>query len=174
MPATLETERLTLRPFALEDAGWWRVIRGHPAVVRFLPPLGPDAEADARERIAAFVRHWDERGYGTYAVVEKASGRPIGHHGLRFLSEFGETEALWTLDPAVHGRGYATEAGRAVVAHAFAGVGLARLIAITTADNLASRRVMEKLGFSYEKPAQFRGVEVLYHSLESPPIYPPN
>ena len=167
--AILETERLRLRPFAAGDVEWWQAIRSHAAVTRFLPALGDDPAGRARASIDAFVRHWAERGYGPYAVLEKASGRPIGHHGLRFLPEFGETEALWTLDPAVHGRGYATEAGQAVVAHAFGAAGLARLIAITTEDNRASRRVMEKLGFRYEKNAVYKGVEVLYHGLAVPP-----
>jgi ribosomal-protein-alanine N-acetyltransferase len=163
--AVLETARLTLRPITPDDAEWWRAIRMHAAVTPFLTPLGDDPVGRARELVGAFARHWSERGYGTYAVVEKASGRPIGHHGLRFLPEFGETEALWTLDPAVHGRGYATEAGHAVVAHAFGAARLARLIAITTEANRASRRVMEKLGFRYEKDAVYKGVAVLYHAL---------
>ena len=171
--AVLETARLTLRPIAPDDDAWWRAIRMHAAVTPFLSPLGDDPVGRTREVMGAFARHWSEHGYGPYAVIEKASGRPIGHHGLRFLPEFGETEALWTLDPAVHGRGYATEAGRAVVAHAFGAVGLARLIAITTAANHASRRVMAKLGFSYKKLARFRGYEVLYHGLDAPPDLSP-
>jgi len=171
--ATLETARLVLRPFVESDAAWWQAIREHPEVLRFLPPLGADPAVDARERVGSFVAHWRERGYGPYVVIERASGRPVGHHGLRFLPEFGETEALWTLDPAVHGRGYATEAGRAVVAHAFGAVGLGRLIAITTAENHGSRRVMAKLGFGYERLARCRGYEVLYHGLAAPPDLAP-
>ena len=170
--AILETARLTLRPFIESDAAWWRAIRQDPTVIRFLPPLGTDPEGEARARVAAFIAHWRERGHGPFAVIERATGRPIGHHGLRFLPEFGETEALWTLDPAVHGRGYATEAGRAVVAHAFGSVGLRRLIAITTVENGASLRVMTKLGFTYELRTQFRGVEVLYHGLDALPESP--
>ena len=166
--AVLETARLTLRPIAPDDDAWWRAIRMHAAVTPFLSPLGDDPVGRTREVMDAFARHWSEHGYGPYAVIEKASGRPIGHHGLRFLPEFGETEALWTLDPAVHGRGYATEAGHAVVAPAFGAARLAGLIAITTEANCASRRVMEKLGFRYEKNAVYKGVEVLYHRLAAP------
>ena len=166
--ATLETARLVLRPFAADDASWWRAIREHPGVLRFLPPLGPDPEGRVRELVGLFAAHWAERGHGPFAVIEKASGRPIGHHGVRFLPEFGETVALWALDPSVHGRGYATEAGRAVVAHAFGAAGLARLIAITTADNFASLRVMAKLGFRFERNATFRGYAVLLHGLDRP------
>lgn len=165
---TLETARLVLRPFAAADAAWWRAIREHPGVLRFLPPLGPDPEGRVRELVGLFAGHWAERGHGPFAVIEKASGRPVGHHGVRFLPEFGETEALWTLDPAVHGRGYATEAGHAVIAHAFGAAGLKRLIAITTADNHPSLRVMAKLGFRFERMAKFRGYDVLYHGLAAP------
>ena len=166
--ATLETARLVLRPFAADDASWWRTIREQPGVLRFLPPLGPDPEGRVRELVGLFAAHWAERGHGPFAVIEKASGRPVGHHGVRFLPEFGETEALWTLDPAVHGRGYATEAGRAVLDFAFGPAGLARLIAITTADNRPSLRVMEKLGFRFEREAKFKGYDVLLHGLARP------
>ena len=164
----IETERLLLRPFAEADAGWWRTIREHPGVLRFLPPLGPDPEGRVRELVGLFAGHWAERGHGPFAVIEKATGRPIGHHGVRFLPEFGETEALWTLDPAVHGRGYATEAGRAVLDFAFGPAGLERLIAITREDNLASRRVMAKLGFRFEREVTFKGYDVLLHGLARP------
>ena len=116
MVATLETARLRLRPIVADDAEWWLAMRIHPAVQRFLQPMGDDPAARARAVVAGFAAHWEARGYGPYAVIEKETGRPVGHHGLHFLPEFGETEALWTLDAAVHGNGYATEAGHAVVA----------------------------------------------------------
>jgi ribosomal-protein-alanine N-acetyltransferase len=68
----------------------------------------------------------------------------------------------------VHGGGYATEAGRAVLDFAFGPAGLERLIAITREDNLASRRVMAKLGFRFEREVTFKGYDVLLHGLARP------
>ncbi len=167
MSDRIETARLLLRPFTAADAPAWLAIRTQPAVARFLPPLGDDPARYAGEIAAAFASHWAERGYGPYAVIDKPSGRLLGHHGLRVIPEFGETEALWSLDPTVHGRGLATEAGRAVLAHAFDRVRLPRLIAVTTEDNGPSRRVMAKLGFRFEKAATFKGYAVLYHGLDA-------
>ena len=112
----VETERLDLRPFEAGDVDWYAAIRAKPEVVRHLPGGEPTA-ARARPIAEATAPHfaglWREVGYGPWAVVERQSGRPLGHAGVRLLPELGETEILYMLDTPAWGRGYATEAGRA-------------------------------------------------------------
>ena len=87
-------------------------------MTRFLPSHTEDAAEAVRRAdatIAAFREAWERDGYGPWAVVERASGRLVGHLGLRRLSESGETELLFLIDPDAQGRGYATEGGRAAL-----------------------------------------------------------
>jgi RimJ/RimL family protein N-acetyltransferase len=91
--------------------------------------------------------HWDEHGYGLWAVEERAGGRFVGRIGLshhRLLPQ--DVEVGWALDPAVWGRGYATEGGAAALAHAFGELGVGRVVSIVHPENAASIAVMERLG----------------------------
>ena len=98
-----------------------------------------------------------ERGFGLYAVEEKASGDFIGFVGLApvaFTAAFTPaTEVGWRLTRASWGNGYATEAARGVIAHAFGPLGFASLVAFTAAWNTRSRRVMEKIGMTRDPMA---------------------
>lgn len=81
-------------------------------------------------------------------MVEKATGAVIGHCGLleKEIEGRSEIELVYVLAPGVWGRGYATEAGRAIKAYALASLGCDRLVALIHPDNPASERVAEKLG----------------------------
>ena len=151
----IETERLLLRTFRPSDLEAYAAIRAKPEVVRFLPG-GAESAARAQEiaarSVALFERLWcEDPGYGPWAAVESATGRLIGHLGLRHLPELGgETEILYLLDSAVWGRGYATEGAAAARDYAFGALDLARLIALALPENAASLRVMEKIGMRRE------------------------
>jgi [ribosomal protein S5]-alanine N-acetyltransferase len=164
----LKTARLILRPFTMADIPAYAAIRDQPEVARFLLPRreGVSAEQVATESIAVFERCWREQGYGPWAAVDAASGRLIGHHGLRLLPEFGETEILYAFDRAFWGRGLAIEGAIAARDYGFTVVGLARLIAIALPDNHVSRKVMTKAGLTYRRMARFRDMDVAYHALD--------
>jgi len=165
-PGAIETERLLLRPFTLDDRAAYGRLRDQPEIQRWLPRTAESTDALADRIVRQFVQCWAAHGYGPWTVIEKESGRLIGHHGLRYLPEFGETEILYALDPSVWRRGYAAEAGRAALRFAFETVGLDRVMAITLHDNVASRGVMERLGLRYEKDAVFKGTPVVYYALD--------
>ncbi|MEL6793860.1 MAG: GNAT family N-acetyltransferase [Pseudomonadota bacterium] len=149
------TERLTLRPFAPEDEPAYAAIRARPEVARYL--AGGEAGAaqateTARRLIPAFVTLWtdpDGPGYGPWAVEERATGRLLGHLGLRRLDDLGgETELLYAFDPPAQGRGFATEGARAALAYGFETLRLSRIIALALPENAASLRVMERIGMT--------------------------
>ncbi len=165
---TLETARLLLRPFAMDDVPAYAAVRANPRVMHFFPPTGETPEQAATRLIAHFMGHWRDRGYGPWAAVEKSAGRFLGHLGLRFLPEFGETEILYMLDDAVWGRGYATEGAAAARDYAFGRLDLGRVMAIALPENRASTRVMEKIGLRYERMAEFRGLQHAYYALNRP------
>lgn len=144
---TLETERLRLRPLTLDDAGWIARASSRPEVARMVarvPLPNPPLFAEMFVLIARASEL--ARGDCVRAIEDRQTGAPLGVIGLH-PHEAGWEFGYW-LAPEAWGRGYATEAGRALVAEADR---LARspLTAGHFSDNPASGRVLEKLGFAY-------------------------
>ena len=167
----VETERLDLRPFAADDVDWYAAIRAKPEVVRHLPggePTAARARPIAEATVPHFAALWREVGYGPWAVIERDSGRPSGHAGVRLLSELGETEILYMLDTPAWGRGYATEAARAARDFAFEVLRLPRLVAYAAPENAASRHVLEKVGMTLEGLFPAFGLEVVRYGIANP------
>jgi ribosomal-protein-alanine N-acetyltransferase len=106
-----------------------------------------------REAIEPHVEHWEVHGFGYWMFFDRASGEPVARGGPRTTHVGGrdEVELAWSVVPARWGQGYATEIGAASVRVAFGDLGLPDVVAYTMVDNIASRRVMEKLGFGYER-----------------------
>jgi RimJ/RimL family protein N-acetyltransferase len=139
----LETERLTLRRFRTEDAATLDRWSADEEFQRHLGPPRPGAEYIARHEA-----HWAERGFGLLAVEWRETGELIGRTGPQFHRAWShDPEVGWSIDRAWWGRGIATEAGRASIDWAFGDLGFERVVSITTEENVASRRVMEKLEF---------------------------
>ncbi len=168
-PATLQTPRLILREFTLDDVEAHGRIFSDPQVTRYLPrgPYPAEKAPDiARRTIEYFIEHWRTHGYGVWAVEDKDSGALIGQCGLNNLEEAPEVEVLYLLDRPFWGRGFATEGAQAAVDAGFDQVGLHRIVGLTVPENLASQRVLQKVGLRYEKDARFFGIEVRYFALD--------
>lgn len=168
---TLETARLMLRPFEPSDIADYACIRAKPEVARYLP--GGEAEAANANEVALrtiehFIDEWHERGFGPWAVITKESQNLLGHCGLRYLPEFDAVEVLYALDDSAWGKGLATEAAIASLNFGFSQLNLERIIALALPENIASRRVMEKIGLGYVKMAMFKGYEVVYYEISHP------
>ena len=154
----LTTARLTLRPFAPGDVAAAFAFFGDPEVMRF-SLHGPHASQKLTEDfIAANAARQARLGFSIWAVVERDTGALIGMCGL---AEFGHgvdgIELAYRLRRDRWGRGYATEAGRAVVAHAFGPLALDRLVAAVEPANTASIRVLEKCGFAFVRDQVIAG-----------------
>jgi RimJ/RimL family protein N-acetyltransferase len=108
-----------------------------------------------------------EDGYSFWPVIERESGALIGEAGLFPLTPGGGEISLgYAFGPRHWGRGYATEAARAVLAEAFGPLGLQRVVAITRDANAGSRNVLRKLGFRAEGSRHVWGAEQLFFVLE--------
>jgi RimJ/RimL family protein N-acetyltransferase len=149
----LETPRLVLRAHALADFPAYAAMRADPEVMRH---MGDGAVATEEESWASFVKQpgfWEFLGFGSWAIVEKASGRLIGGAGFsdrkrdRGEDLKGVPEMGWSLAREAFGKGYATEAVAAALGWGRNALGPSRVIALTTQDNIASIRVAEKCGF---------------------------
>jgi RimJ/RimL family protein N-acetyltransferase len=120
--------------------------------------------------IAAQAAHWDAHGFGYWTFFDRASGAPLARGGLSRAHVGGrhEVEVGWAVSPARWGEGLATELGEAALAVAFGPLALADVVAYTLPDNLASRRVMEKLGFAYERDVQHAALAHVLYRLQPP------
>jgi RimJ/RimL family protein N-acetyltransferase len=162
----IETARLLLRPFVEADLDdYTRLIFADAEVMRYLPKRDLTPRDRAERTIAIFAEHWSHYGLGAWAVTDKLTGEFMGHCGLGPVPEAGEIEVLYSLGQAYWGRGVATEAARASVRFGFEQAKLGRLIALAVSENIGSRRVMEHLGFVYEKDAHYFGLDLASYVL---------
>jgi ribosomal-protein-alanine N-acetyltransferase len=163
---TIETARLRLRPLTESDVPEWsRLLYADPEVTRYLP--GPDVTPLERtERLFQhFTAHWQHLGYGEWAVTDRETGAFLGQCGLNHIDDLNETELDYALARSAWGRGLATEAARAAVNYAFETAGLTRLIGFVIPEHIASRRVLERLGFAYECDTHYWGVDLVRYGL---------
>ena len=126
---------------------------------------GTKTAAEVADWLAQEELHRTAHGFGQWAWRLRPDGEFAGRGGLRRTEVEGvlETEVAWVVVPELWGRGLATEIGCAAVEHAFTHLGLSDVVAFTLPDNLASRRVMEKLGFEFERDISHAGrPHVLY------------
>ncbi len=171
----LETARLRLEPWTPEHGGMLARLAAQPEVMRHVGPGVTWSPPEAEERSARALVHWRAHGFGWRAAVERASGRAIGLIALNLagpeVPELADDdhEIGWWIDPAVWGRGYATEGGRAIVEEAFARLGAPSVVARIQPANVASARVAAALGLERERDATGRfGEPVGIHRLLNP------
>ncbi len=149
--SVLETERLALREISVDDAGLILELLNEPSFLRYVGDKGVRTEEDARRYItggpvASYARH----GFGLNLVTRKDDGARMGMCGLLKRDELPDADVGFALLPEYWSRGYVTEAAAAVIAHGRGTVGLTRRLAVTSKDDEASMRVLEKLGFALE------------------------
>ena len=166
MPLPIVTERLVLRAYDADDLEQLHdVLYSDEAAMALLG--GPRDLAGTRAALERSMNQQDQDGYSFWPVIERESGLLIGEAGLFPLAPDGPDVALgYAFGSGYWGRGYASEAARAVLAEAFGPLGLERLVAITREANAGSRRVLTKLGFRAHGLRQVWGAEQLFFSLE--------
>jgi RimJ/RimL family protein N-acetyltransferase len=157
MGPELQTERLRLRQWREEDIEPYAMFFSG-AAARFVG--GVCTREDAWRRMAAMVGHWALRGYGVWALELKANGGFAGYSGLWYPLGWPEPEILWSLMPAVHGRGYATEAARRVRDYAYRELGWSTAISCIAGENLPSQHVARRLGAAFERTTELRGAAI--------------
>ena len=158
----IETPRLRLRHHRLEDFPACRAMWADPAVTKFVGGR-PLTQEEAWVKFLRNAGHWPLLGFGFWILEEKSTLAFAGEIGLAYfhreLSPPIENlrEAGWILAPAMHGKGYATEAVNAVLAWGDAHFSDPRTICLIHPDNAASIRVAEKCGFREWHRATYRG-----------------
>jgi len=160
MNKIIDTGRLILRRFTLDDLPAFFQLGSRPEIIRYAQSTPWASLDEARAfMLAAPFQDYATYGYGRFACVWKESGEVIGFSGLKYVPEIGETELGYRFLPEFWGMGLATEAGRASIEFARADLGLTRLVAMVHPDNLASAGVLAKLGFAVEKQLRYSGLQ---------------
>ena len=154
----IETERLLLRRQTLDDAPFILALLNEPSFIRFIVDRGVRTLEATREYInsgplASYARH----GFGLYLTVLKATGEPLGICGLVRRDGLDDVDLGYAFLPAHWGKGYASEAAAAVLDYARRALGLARLAAIVSVDNDRSIKLLERLGFQFERLIRLPG-----------------
>ena len=151
MHVILETPRLVLRELMVDDLDFVAELLAHPEVMRFWPR--PYTHEEAIEWIRRQQGRYASDGFGYWLTLEGETGRPIGQAGL-LRQEFDgvvETGIGYILHRPFWGHGFATEAALACRDHAFGKLGKLRVTAAVRPENLASRRVAERIGLKCER-----------------------
>ena len=153
----LTTERLLLRGFESHDLDAYATMMADPEVTRFLGAGAPVTREEAWRHIALFLGHWALRGFGLWAVEERATGRLVGRIGCIEPEGWPGFELAYTLGRPFWGRGYAREGGRAALAFARETLGREQIISLVRPANTASIRVAEALGATRRGEIEFFG-----------------
>ena len=124
-----------------------------PRVAEWLWPHGGATEQDLVDGTRQKEAHWERYGFGLWLLRDRHTQETVGWGGLQwtFIAELDEVEVAWAITPERWRQGLATELAQLAISSAFGPLGLDQIIAFTLPDNVASRRVMEKTGFVYER-----------------------
>jgi RimJ/RimL family protein N-acetyltransferase len=163
----IETERLHLRGHAYDDLADCAAMWGDPTVTRFISGK-PSPLQKTWSGMLAYIGHWELMGFGYWLIEEKASRKFIGEMGfadfkrnisqaMRGCPEFG-----FALAPCANGKGYATEAGLAVVAWSDENLTCDKTVCLVNPENVRSLRVVEKCGYCVFEEGSYNEQPVLF------------
>ncbi len=148
----LETARLILSKLTIEDAEFILHLLNEPSFIRYIGDKGVRNLDDARAYIRdGPVASYERNGFGLFKVELKDTGVPIGICGLLKRDTLLDPDIGFAFLPAHWSQGYAFESAAAVMTYARETLGLDRILAITSADNEASAKLLGKIGLRFEK-----------------------
>lgn len=156
-----QTQRLLLRPPSATDRALYHSHFTHPEIERWLrpSPLPPFNAGAIEELVEGDQAHWSDHGFGPWLLVEKETGTFVGRGGLHWttVEEIATIELAWSIEPSLHGCGYATEMANAAVNWARE-LRIKELVALVLPANAASRRVAEKVGCEQDGEVDHAGL----------------
>ena len=155
----IQTPHLTLKKLTHQDKHNMLRLHSNPEVQHYTGEDLITTEEGIIDKINEKIKDYEEYGYGRWAVFLKEGNQFVGWAGLAYLWEFDEIDIGYRFLPEFWGRGYATEVSEAILDYGFEELGLKRIIAIAVKDNLASIRVMQKVGMQFEKEFYYDDVD---------------
>lgn len=162
----IETERLMLRrPTIAHLDDWANRVFSDPKVIRYMPKRDMTPYERAERALKVYNKLWAQHGIGGWVITDKIDGQFIGSCEIEYLDETDEYELGYALSRSFWGRGIATEAARAATRFGFERAKLERIIAVVVPENTASWRVLEHIGFVYERDAHYYDLDVVYYAI---------
>ncbi len=160
----LETERLVLRQFTLDDFDDLAACWSDPEMVKFIGGGKPQSAEMSWGRLLRYIGHWHAFGYGFWAIFDKSSGRYVGSFGFQnarrdLTPALAYPEAGWSLVPAVHGKGYAAEALAAILTWADCAFN-GPVCCIIDDDNQRSLNLAKRFGFAFQHYVTYHDKQV--------------
>ena len=162
-----ETDRLILRAITGDDAEAFYQLNSHPEVMRYTHDTLMPSAKDAREAIESHP-DFDTVGYGRWGCVLKGEETIIGFCGLKYLEDLNAVDLGYRFLPEYWGKGLATEACLASVQFGFDVLNLKQIIGLVIPENLASIRVLEKVGMTGKGPVSYDGLNPLRFEMDHP------
>ena len=149
----LETPRMVCERLRHEHLPELAQLLSDPRVAEWLWPRGGPTEQELIDMTRQKERHWERYGFGLWVLRDPRSETVVGWGGLQwtYVAELDEVEVAWAISPDRWRQGLATELAQASISAAFGPLELNEIIAFTLPHNVASRGVMEKTGFVYER-----------------------
>lgn len=142
----LETDRCGLRRFTPDDRDWLRALYADEEVTRYLGGVRTPEQVDELLQTRILEYYEAHPGLGIWMTVERATGARLGFHLLNNIQGEPIIQVGYSLTREAWGRGFATEVAVAVLRYGFVGLGLPRIAGIASLGNVASQRVLEKIG----------------------------
>ncbi len=148
----LETERLQLRLLSVDDAEFILRLLNEPSFIENIGDRGVRTINDARAYILKGpIASYEKFGFGLWMVETRFESTPIGICGLLKRDVLADVDIGYALLPEFWSQGYALESASAVMSYASEKLGLKRVVAVVNSDNQSSIRLLEKMGFKYER-----------------------
>lgn len=152
----IETTRLIIREFTLEDDAFIIDLLNTPGWLRFIGDRNIKTTEDAHTYLQNVpLASYDKNGFGLWCVVLKENNTPIGMCGLIKRDTLEHIDIGFAFLPQYNGKGYAFEAAEATMQYTTGKLGIDHVVAITSTDNESSGKLLEKIGFRFERIIQF-------------------
>lgn len=163
----IETARLILRPFNLSDfTDYHHRLTSDVEVMQTLLPGKALSPEETELFFNRFFEHWKRHQFGVWILRDKENGELIGQCGLRWCYEYSpEIEMVYAIAKYHWGKGIASEAAKASIKYGFEQLKPNKIMAIAAPTNLASQRVMQKVGLKYDKNVHYYGKDCVYYTI---------
>jgi ribosomal-protein-alanine N-acetyltransferase len=162
---TITTSRIVLRAYGEGEVARLHEILQVSDVLRYFPTSDPPSLAKVQRLVESQEQHWEENGFGWWALGIRDPDQLIGWCGLNVLPETDEVELKYLLAKDFWGRGLATEASRASMNYALTDTTLDTIIGLVHPENIASQRVLEKVGMSFLDHKEYFGMDCLRYMI---------
>lgn len=166
---TLETERLLLVPLEMKHIDNLADLDSDPEVMRYITDGVPRDRKHQEEAVPRVMKYMEENpGLGLWVTYLKDTNEFMGWYILKHLPNDGEVEVGFRLKKQFWGKGFSTEAGKALLKHGFETLGLKKIAAIVRPDNFVSQAVIKKIGLKEKGTSVWYGTECLYFDMDKP------